>query len=257
MPPTFRIATAQIAMRWTTAENTAAIASAMRLAASKHAQLCAFSELAITGFHREIARESRAELVVPAIEEICQLARDLSLAVALGAPMADGKGSRFNAHLLIDEQGRLAAEVRKRGLTEPEASFFARGSSRPVARLQGRRCSAVICREVSDLEQIHAELPAGSVDLILVPGALRQDPDKPRTDPPEYVAEIQRLAEATQAFVVHTNWPNALNRPEESADAGGSTVANPAGEVLLRLAMSEPGIGIFNLGERHFDWYPQ
>lgn len=255
MPPTLRIAIAQIAMRWTTAENTAAIASAMRFAAANQAQLCAFSELALTGFHREIARESRAELVAPALEEIRALARDLSLAVTLGAPTTDTKGSRFNAHLLIDEQGRLAAEVRKRGLTDPEATFFARGSSRPVARLQGWRCSAVICREVSDLDQVCADLPPGTVDLTLVPGALRQDPDKPRTDPPEYVNEIQRLAAATHSFVVHTNWPNALNRPEESAEAGGSTVASPSGDVLFRLPMAAAGIAIFNLGERHFDWH--
>lgn len=117
--------------------------------------------------------------------------------------------------------------------------------------------SAAKPREVEDLESVSAELPAGTVDLIFVPGALRQNPDKPRTDPPEYVRNIQRLAQATRAYVVQTNWPNALNRPEESADGGASTVASPDGEVLFRLPQQACGVGIFTLGERHFDWHPQ
>jgi hypothetical protein len=90
-----------------------------------------------------------------------------------------------------------------------------------------------------------------------VPGALRQDPDRPRSDPPEYVRNLQRLAAATRAFVVHTNWPNALNRPEESIEGGGSTVASPTGEVLFRLPRQAAGVGVFNLGETAFDWHAE
>ena len=98
---------------------------------------------------------------------------------------------------------------------------------------------------------------SGVAKLIFVPGALRQDPEKPRTDPPESVRDIQRLAAATGAFVVQTNWPNALNRPEESVDGGESTVASPEGEVMFRLPRQASGVGIFNLGERHYEWHPQ
>jgi omega-amidase len=143
------------------------------------------------------------------------------------------------------------------GLTDPEATFFARGSSRPVGTLQGLRCSAVICREVEDLALTTAQLPASTVDVIWLPGALRQDPEKPRTDPPEYVHNAMRLALATQAWVVQTNWPNALNRPEESVDAGQSAVVSPSGELMLRLPRQASGLGIFNLGDRTFDWHPQ
>ena len=254
-PP--KVAIAQVTMHWTTAENTAAIERAMNFASSQNVQICSFSELAMTGFHREIGREARPEVVQPAIELVRSLAARLCLGVAVGAPTFGADGSRFNSHLLIDENGNTTAEVPKRGLTDPEATFFARGSSRPVGRMHGLRCSAVICREVSDLDHISSELSPGTVDLIFVPGALRQDPEKPRTDPPEYVHDIQRLAAATKAYVVHTNWPNALNRPEESVDAGGSVVANPDGEVLFRLPMQAAGVGIFTLGDRRFEWHAQ
>lgn len=251
-----RVAIAQIAMHWTTDENARAIEQALLLAHGQGARLCGFSELAVTGFHRQIAREARPEVVEPVVRRLRQRAADLAMAIAVGAPTFGAGGARYDSHLLIDEAGREAAVVSKRGLTDPEATFFARGTDRPVGVLQGLRCSAVICREVGDHDQVLADLPPGSVDLIFVPGALRQDPDKPRTDPPEYVLDIQRLARATGAFVLHTNWPNTLNRPEEGVDAGGSVVAGPQGDVLFRLPMQQSGVGVFDLGERRFDWFP-
>jgi hypothetical protein len=56
---------------------------------------------------------------------------------------------------------------------------------------------------------------------------------------------------------VHTNWPNALNRPEESVEGGGSTVAGPDGALRLRLPMREAGLGLFELGATQFDWVPE
>jgi hypothetical protein len=55
--------------------------------------------------------------------------------------------------------------------------------------------------------------------------------------------------------VVQTNWPNALNRPEESVDGGGSTVSSPEGEMLFRLPMQASGVAVFTLGDRHFEWH--
>ena len=254
---TLCIAIAQIAMHWTTAENVASIRWAMDLAHANGAHICGFSELAVTGFHRQIAREARPEVVSPVIRELQAHAAKLSLGIAVGAPSFDEHGARFISHLFIDERGATTAVVRKRGLTDPEATFFARGASRPIGSMHGVRCSAVICREVEDLELIATELPPGAVDLIFVPGALRQNPDKPRTDPPDYVRNIQRLAQLTKAYVVQTNWPNALNRPEESVEGGASTVAGPDGEILFRLPGQASGVGIFMLGERHFDWHPR
>lgn len=250
-----RIAIAQISMRWTTPENVKAIRWAMDLAHARGARICGFSELAVTGFHRQIAREATPEVVAPAIRELQAHGAKLSLGIAVGAPTFGDNGAKYISHLLIDELGNNAAVVSKRGLTDPEATFFARGSTRPVGMLSGLRCSAVICREVYDLESVTAELPPGTAEVVFVPGALRQDPDQPRTEPPEYVSKIQSLAQATAAYVVQTNWPNALNRPEESVDGGGSTVSSPQGEVLFRLPMQAAGVAVFTLGKRHFEWH--
>lgn len=252
----YKVAIAQITMHWTTAENLAAMHRAIDLAHAHGAHLCGFSELAVTGFHREIGREAAPSFVAPALRELQSHAARLSMGLAVGAPSFEADAI-LDTHLLIDERGELVATIAKQGLTDAEATFFKPGSSRPVGMLQGLRCSAVICREVADLERVAGQLPPGTADLIFVPGALRQDPAKPRTYPPAYVHDIQRIAAATRAHVVHTNWPNALNRPDESVDGGGSTVAAPDGTLLLRLPDRAAGIGIFTLGERHFDWHPE
>lgn len=249
-----RVAIAQVRMHWTIEDNLRAVLQAMREASAQGAAICAFSELAITGFHRQIVELAKPELVQPALQAVCALSAELQLAVAIGAPSFDGAGRRYITHHLIDERGRVAASVAKRGLTEPEATFFTRGSGRPVGVLQGLRCTAVICREVGDLASVSAQLPRGSTEVIFIPGALRQDPDKPPCDPPPYVQDMRALAVATGAWVVQTNWPNALNRPEESRDAGRSGVVSPAGELMFRLPKEASGLGVFTLGEPRFDW---
>jgi predicted amidohydrolase len=250
-----RIAIAQITMHWSTSENVASIRKAMDLASSRGAAICGFSELAVTGFHRRIGHEAMPETVSPALEELQTHAAKLSMGIAVGVPTFGPGGAIYNSHLLIDERGTTVAVISKRGLTDTEATFFQRGESRPIGILQSLRCSAVICREVADIDLVSSELQPGTVDLIFVPGALRQDPAKRRSGQPDYVHDIQRLASSTKSYVVQTNWPNALNRPEESVDGGGSTVAAPDGELLFRLPEQACGVGIFTLGERHFEWH--
>jgi predicted amidohydrolase len=252
-----RIAIAQIEMHWTLEENLDAIRKAMHRAHAEGASLCAFSELAVTGAHRRIVEFAKPELVGPAVDEVKRLSARLRMGTALGAPTFDRSGLRYITHHLINEDGEVAASVPKRGLTDPEATFFARGSSRPSGVVQGLRTTAVICREVTDHDQIGKDVPKGTVDLIFVPGSLRQDPDKPKSDPPPYVNDIQNIAVATGAYMVQTNWPNTLNRPEEGVDAGQSCVVSPSGALLFRLPKAASGIGVFNLGETSFAWHPQ
>lgn len=256
MPTDFRVAIAQVRMHWTIEENMAAIRWAMALAHGRGAKICAFAELAVTGFHREIVVLADPELVEPRVREVQDAAARLSLAVAVGAPTFAGSGKQ-NSHLLIDEQGQLVATVHKLGLTAPEATFFVPGTDRPVAQLQGLASTAVICREIEDREAVLGQLQHSPAALVFWPGQMRPDPAKPMTDPPEHVCQAQRLAQDLGAFVVQTNWPNALNRPEESAGTGRSACISPAGELLFRLPEQGCGVAVFALGERAFEWHAQ
>lgn len=251
-----RIAIAQIPMRWELAGNVLAMQRALRVARADGAAVCAFAELALTGFHRRIAEWARPEVSEPAVDAIRATAASLGIAAVFGAPTYGTDGARLNSHLFVDASGALAGAVSKAGLTAPEATFFAAGTARPVVRLAGAACSAVICREVEDRPQVVAQLRGSGVELLFWPGQMRPDPALPVEDPPQHVRQAQDLARELQAFVVQTNWPNALNRPEESENTGHSACIGPDGTLLFRLPRQGFGVGVFDLGARDYAWHP-
>jgi omega-amidase len=243
-------------MHWEMSENVQAMKRSLRIAREEGASICAFAELAITGFHRRIGEWARPELLEPAVSEICVAAENLGIATVFGAPTFGPSGARYNSHLFVNPKGEVIGVVGKVGLTAPEATFFAPGANRPTLSLAGLKCSAVICREVEDTEQVAHQLTGTGLQVIFWPGQMRPDPEKPIQDPPEHVAHAQTLARQTAAYVVQTNWPNALNRPEEGEQAGHSVCIAPTGEILFRLPKATAGIAAFNLGENTFRWHP-
>lgn len=244
-------------MRWALEENMAAILRAMELAAREGAAICTFPELAVTGFHREIVKLAKPETIAPQVRRLQDACARLRIAVAAGAPTFGEGSDRFNSHLLIDETGRLQAVVSKTGLTPAEATFFKPGNGRPAAVLQGLRCSAVICREIEDEKDVLGQLPSRSADLVFWPGHMRPDPDKPVQDPPAHVVRAQALAKSLGAPMIQANWPNALNRPEESANAGHSAVISDSGELLFLLPREAAGVAVFTLGESSYMWHAE
>ena len=83
--------------------------------------------------------------------------------------------------------------------------------------------------------------------------AQQRGPTPEDTDDPRYQKRTAALARRLAAFVVQSNWPNALNTPERT-HLGESKVYAPDGEVLLTLPRDEAGFGVFALGERSFRW---
>lgn len=256
-PPAMRVAIGQVRMCWTIEDNLVGVRWAVALAARHGARLCVLPELAVTGFHRQIAQQARPERVASALATLGRLCAEHGIAVAAGAPtfMADGRIG--NAHVYIDARGRPLGAVEKSGLTPAEATFFAAGTERPVIAVDALACTSVICREIEDLAQVSSQLHARRPQVVLWPGAMRPAVDGSDPDPERHVRQAQSLALHLRAMVVQANWPNALNRPEESAQMGRSVVIDAAGEELLRLPMAEAGLGVFDLGARRFDWWAQ
>lgn len=249
-----RLAIGQTRMHWTIEGNLAEMLSAMRVAQREGAQACMFPELALPGFHREIASLAKPHLIEPAIQALQDECARLSMAVAFGAPTFDDSAIR-NSYLFLADSGERSGRVHKNGLTAPEATFFAHGTDRPVIRFCGLRTSAIVCREVEDEEQVCRQLQDQGAQLLIWPGQMRPDPDKPAVDPPEHVAQAQKLAARLGAYVVQANWPNALNRPAESADTGHSAVIGPTGSLLFRAPKAQPGVAVFTLGAPQFSWF--
>lgn len=255
--PNFRIAIAQPAMHWSGDENTASVIETLAQASRHGAGLCVFPELAVTGYHRRIAEVARPDCVEPWLRAVQAGCRANGIAAAVGAPSFGQDGRIFNSQVLIDAVGECLAVIEKRGLTVPEASFFARGSGRPTALLYGLRCSAVLCREVEDLDDVCSELEAAAPELIFWPGLMGPEPGTEHVDPPTHVQDAQRLARRLGAFVLQSNWPESLNYPELSQRTGRSVVIRPDGEIAFRLPQAQAGLAVFNLGESAYAWHPQ
>jgi hypothetical protein len=63
------------------------------------------------------------------------------------------------------------------------------------------------------------------------------------------VQRAQALARECDTAVVMINWPNALNRPEESAECGASVVISPRGVLRLVLPKATAGLAVIDLDE--------
>ena len=252
---TIRIAIGQLAMRWTSEENTAAILSTIALAADHGAKMCVFPELGITGFHRKIASQAVPAGVNAALGAIQATCFERGISVAVGAPSFGVDGQIFNSHIHINEQGEVLAVSAKNGLTPSEATFFAAGVTRPVSELSGLSCASVLCREVEDLNALAEQLPKGRADIIFWPSLVGRPPDHPNEI--KYLPLAQALAVQSDAYLVQSNWPNSLNYPEEGTHAGESVVVAPTGEVLLSLPRAQAGVAVFDLGDRAYEWFPE
>lgn len=249
-----KVGIGQIRMEWSGRANTKAMIWAIKQAADSGAQLCVFPELAVTGFHRQIRAEATPDAVRDRLLEVQQTCARHSTAVVSGAPTFHADGRVFNSCVFISERGELAGVVDKIGLTPAEETFFARGSARSCVELLGYRTTAVLCREIDDLEHLEAELPSLALQIIFWPGMMRPAVDGSEST---HVQHAQQLARRTRAFIIQANWPNSLNYPEESAEAGHSLVIHPDGRILLRLPMAAAGVGVFELGQTNFGWRAQ
>lgn len=275
-----RIAIVQPVMHWSGDDNTKAVLATLGKAASAGAQLCLFPELVVTGFHRQIAAQAQPALVDGWLRSIEAACAQHGIAASVGAPTFDQDLDLiFNSQIFIDPRGQRVATVHKTGLTDPEATFFTRGDarsvSRPVVTLLGQRISAVICREIEDLDRVCMQwaadtpntrsntrpktspktMPSTMPQIIVWPGLMAPDPAKPETDPPAHVQDAKKLARRSGAYVLQANWPMSLNYPELGAKTGGSVVIGPDGKTHFTLPQAAAGLAVFSLGATHFEWH--
>lgn len=259
-----RLAIAQLRVHWTLEANLAALRQALAQAADAGARLVLFGELALTGYHREIAREADPERVQAGLRQLQADCARLRVAAAVGTPTWPSAGGRpCNSLVLIDEWGQQAATVHKDGLTFVETLFFQPGSGRPVATLAGLRCTAVLCREVEETALLHGQLQGLGVDLVLWPSLCRMGDEAgplagcagPQAEP-DYLGLARGLARHSGATWLQCNAPNAPNTPALRGQ-GGSVVVRPDGQLAFALPLDQPGLALFELGQDRFDWLPQ
>lgn len=216
-----RAAIGQIRMEWSGRANTKSMLQAMTGAAGAGARLCVFPELAITGFHRQIRSEATPDAVREHLRQIKQACAQHSMAVVAGAPTFHEDGRVFNSCAFIDERGELAGVVEKIGLTPAEETFFTRGSDRSWVELLGYRTTAILCREIDDLDDVAASIASISAQIVFWPGAMRPAVDGSATT---HVEHARQLARHTRTFIIQANWHLTTRKRVPRRDTAWSSV---------------------------------
>lgn len=200
-----------------------------RLLAERDLDLCLLPELALTGYvsaRGDFDLSAFAEpLGGPTTRALGGLARRRR--VALGGPLVERDGEHlYNALLLFDREGELAAHYRKRHPWYPERWATPGDRGTPVVSLGGVAITAFVC---FDLHFVAEDAPdaLGRADLCLFPSAWVDD----GCGPPE--AELVALARRFDVAIVNANWGPGVPRVPGQ---GGSRIVGAGGEILARAA---------------------
>lgn len=191
-----------------------------------------FPELTLTAFVTRNPSGFRLKPMDPELQALCAIARRHSTALVAGFPESNPKSPRrpFNAVVLIDPAGRIAASYRKTHLftlgTRPEIASYSGGKGGVVCEYRGWRIGLVVCFDIRFPPFFHAYARA-EADLILVPACWVAGPHK------SYQFKTINSAHAvlTQAYVAAVN--RSGKDPAYAYD-GSAYVFSPFGEDINR-----------------------
>jgi predicted amidohydrolase len=226
------VASAQMQMGWTVADNLQVILSYLVKAAQEGANVLLLPECSLTGFHVRIRDALCPERMVEAYREISNVCRERHIHCFLGAPYYPSAMSQrpWNAVIHITRQGEVATVYSKRLLHGDESCVFESGSQRPVGMLNRKTVSCLFCHEVWQ-ETCWTDFSPSVPDIVFWPSIVVN------TGASHAIALATRL----KCFVVQANWANHLSLPERKG-FGGSVVIGPNGEVLLEAPQDTPGM---------------
>jgi predicted amidohydrolase len=152
---TLTIATCQFDVCGDVSENLAQILSQIKSAKSRHADVAHFPECSLTGYggiHLQSIRKENYDHLLPAIEEVKQLAGKLGIYVILGAHhFKEGLSKPRNSLYVINSGGRIETRYDKRILAGTDGTsdhlYYSAGEKPVIFQLNGIRCGLVICHE--------------------------------------------------------------------------------------------------------------
>ncbi|RXJ72135.1 hypothetical protein CS022_17875 [Veronia nyctiphanis] len=235
----------QMPMAWTSEENTKVMCDVLNQ--HSYLDIVLFPELSISGFHRNIREEIKADKISEAVRQIANACRASKIAAFVGSPTINN-GLYYNSYLAFDEKGEVVAHWHKAGLTPSESEVFEPGRFSVVNKICGLACTALICREANDSSWFINECQPDLPDIVIWPcyvGNLSND-----SDDTGFNDGVSRIAKNLSAYLFQTNWPVSLNQPEATG-LGGSKVFSPKGAILAQLPIDKTCIGIFDL-DTHF-----
>jgi predicted amidohydrolase len=182
--------------------NRARADTAIRRAAASGGSVVVLPELTTSGYSFTDAREaaSLAEPVPgPSTEHWQELAAELGVTIVAGVCEDGGDGSLFNAAVIVDRSGVLAA-YRKVHLWDREKLVFTPGDRPPpVVDVGGRRVSVMVCYDVEFPEWVRLPALQGA-DLLCVPANWPRFP-RPEAERPMEIVRVQASASVNRMYI--------------------------------------------------------
>ena len=155
-----RVAAVQMKFVPTVAGNLAKIEAALAAAAQRRADAVLFPECATTGYNCDFTQLAWPE-VRAALKRVGQLAARHDINVLLGSPVCR-RGRWQNCLVVFDRKGSVVHCYAKCQLTERDRRFFVPGNSIALFKLDGVRCTAIICHERRYPELVRLAVMAGA-----------------------------------------------------------------------------------------------
>ena len=246
-----RIATVQMPMAYTIANNVETILNSLGKAKTVGADVAVFPECAVIGYHRDMGAELSKESIDTALARISQQCAALSIVAVVGTPhYGDISAEKpWNAVAVFNQQGELDAVFPKliQSRTEKHLALFTDGnpSSRMSFQLLGRTCAVLICLELCG-EQDDAQARYRDImptldakpEVVFVPGIFDMAEVAGAVDV-SAASAARSLAREYQTAVVVVNWPE-WGGPDPVGFLGGSLTVDSQGETLRQAVPNEP-----------------
>ena len=236
---TLRIAAAQaVSVSGDVAANVATAVELVTTAGHKGARVVVLPELFLTGYDPDAwSHESALTLDDDRLDPLRQVARDKEVVVVASAAVRRALDSTTLSVVLVDASGEVSAPYDKQHLCGAERDFFTGGDHGATLAVDGWQLGLGICNDGSFPEHAVAAAAAGAT-AYLCPSAYFRGAEHRR--------DLRYASRALDngIYVVLSGLPGTCGAYEF---CGGSSIYDPEGRVLHRLAGESPAVVVADL----------
>ena len=232
-----RIAAAQFDSVADVKANTATICRLVAKAKSEGAEAVAFYEASVTSYNASFIASVPEQHLVAAIDRVKAACAKSKIHCVVGTPWFNSTGSRFNAALFINSDGKLVGVQHKMMLVGDDKSWALPGQSINTFPIhtdtQTVHCSIIICHDARFPELVRLPILRGS-RLVFFISWEQSDyhPSFTKEDEDVYRAQVQSRAFENKIFLVHSNAPKNIDNPAIGSH-GQSRIVSPSGAIIV------------------------
>ncbi|MEO1049281.1 MAG: carbon-nitrogen hydrolase family protein [Bacteroidota bacterium] len=205
-----------------------------RLASEHGADAIFFSELSLTGYEPELAKDLSTSIDDVRLDRLQKFSTEYQITIGTGLPIQSNDGIHISMVILPPDQTRTV--YHKQFLHEDEEPFFVPGQTTNYIDIKGLRIGLAICYEISRPEHVEAAINNGA-KLYLASVAKFADGVEQAFPRLKHIATENNMI---------TCMVNSVGPADNGICTGKSCVWSRSGELLINLSSDQEGIVIFD-----------